>query len=264
LDLYTTIKYLFWNYGHLVILLGIGAIYICLNILRYSKNEKISIINITYSCFQLVGLLLAAVFLIGFFVEFEVVRVSRLATMFSVVTCGLFSIYLVRLDKKYLVFPFILIMILSSFFVFNIYSSEHQSSPNYQLTNMEYSGLEWIISHRNESIPFISNTNIQKNELYLLGPRESSTHNMIYIRKNLPVNFGYGEYNSLSDAVEEELEFNGTFYTVYDRYMEINYRVLPKEVWDIASKYDQNILKYDESVNSIYSNGEHENWLVKD
>lgn len=263
LSIYSRVKYLFWNYGHLVLLYGIGVMYICSNVYKYYKYKKISLTDATYSYFQLIGFLLSIALLLSYFIEYEIIRVSRLATMFSVVTIGLFSINLIQSNKKYIAFPFICIILLSSFFVFNIYSSPFQSSPNYQMTHMEYSGLDWIVTHRNETISFISGTNIQKNGYYLLGYKEILKHPIIYIRKSLPINFGVNKYDSLKDAVKSELNFNDIFYTIYSKDMEITYKVLPTEVWDIATKYDKKYIKNDHSVNVIYSSGEQENWLIK-
>lgn len=263
LSIYSTVKYLFWNYAHLVLLYGIGVIYICSIVYKYYKCKKIALTDATYLYFQLIGFLLAIALLFSYFIEFEIVRVSRLATMFSVTSIGLFSVSLIKSNKKYVAFPFICILLLSSFFVFNIYSSPFQSTPNYQMTQMEYSGLDWIVTHRNENISFISGTNVQKNGYYLLGYKESLKNPIIYIRKSLPINFGFNEYDSLKDAVKYELNFNGIFYTVYTKYMEITYKVLPDEVWDIATKHNKKYIQNDCSVNVIYSSGEHENWLIK-
>ncbi|WP_143052420.1 hypothetical protein [Methanococcoides vulcani] len=262
LSAYNTIKYLFWNYGYLVILFGIATLFIVSNLYKHHKKVDLPLVNISYSYFQFIGFLISISFMVGYFIEFEVIRVSRLAVILSVITCGLFSIEFIKINKKYIIFPFIILILLSSFFVFNVYSSPHQSSPNYHMTEMEYSGLEWIIVNRNNDLQFVSNTNIWKNGFYILGYGESLKDPINKNRNKLPTNYGYEKYESFNDAVINELELNESFYTTYDTYMEINYKVLPTEVWDIASKYNKSYIEMDKSVSVIYSNGEHENWLV--
>ncbi|HJH29873.1 MAG TPA: hypothetical protein C5S50_01015 [Methanosarcinaceae archaeon] len=264
LSFYTTIKYLFWQYGHLIILIGISTLFIIITLRKLLLHKNNSLNNVTYMFLQISGFLTAVVFTVTYFVEFNIVRVFRFSVMISVITCGLFFIDTINIDRKRVVIAFITIMFLSSFFVFNVYSGPVKSSVNSQMTLMEHDGLKWILTHKNNMIYFVSGTNIYKNSIYFFGGQGAKKNRVKYIRATLPNHYGVDEYSSLGVAVENKIGFNESFYTIYNKHMEINYQVLPEEVWDIATRYNKEVIENDASVNIIYSNGEFENWLVQE
>lgn len=263
LSIYSSIKYMFWNYGHLVILFSIAFIYTCFIIRKYFTKKELSLNNITYVYFQLISFLIALLLLTTNLVEFDILRVCRLATISSILSCGFFLIEIMKSEKRYLLGGFIFVLFLSSFFVFNIYSSPRSSSPNLQMTQMEHNELKWLIENRNETLYVISPTDILINQFYFLGHEESFKHLNQFIVYIFPINFGYDEYNSLHELVGRKVKIYSPFYTTYGKDLEINYMILPPEVWNIASRYNESSVKNDNSVNIIYSNGEYENWLIK-
>lgn len=266
LSILQTIQFFINKYGPIVMYFTISffsVIYVLNNI----RKRKIKYFEISYCLQFLAGIIFSGIFLFGYFIENEPLRVSRYAIIMSIIISALvfYEIFMNsrRKFKRKLITIIIVLVICSTSVlgVLNIYASSRVYKPNNQLTHMEKNGFCWFLEKRNRQISLVkTGFDLGKYEIYYFG-FENYKYNWGKSEENvIPSHFGYGENKTLHESFEYR-----NLYMITSEFNRQAYLVFPKNVRERTHQYlneDFKKLNNDYTVNKIYENGEFENWII--
>jgi hypothetical protein len=267
LSMITWIRVIIFRYFPNLLLIIFGLFFLLL-LIKKMKNSKVTEPELNYGAQFFVGLFIGIIFIIGYFIEFDPIRVSRYALLMVIVFLGLsfYQIYYIsdteKKGLKILCVIFMIILSSSIIGIFNIYAGEHMANPNPHLTQMEKKGFEWYVTNRDIEISFIgTGFNLRKFEIYILGYLEYKQNVTKWDSRPIPTHFGYYENETLSDTFGDEAR-----YMVTTEFNKKAYLFFPEEARAKALQYleeDFEKLHIDSTVNKLYENGEFNVWKVK-
>ena len=245
---------------------------ICLPIIwkGINSNKKFSNIFLLYGPLSALGIFTLVLFVlnIGFgplrmviyidilttifvgFILYEIINKSRNLNRkyMSIFACGLVIIFLVGVSLSGMM---------------KLYPSPYILKTNYQTTQTEMEGMDWLFNHRNLDID-ISGISIAPRRFadLLLTPEETIAQNVPYYlttEQIAPNHFGYDNNIYLSNSYEKDI-----YLALTERDKTIYVDVYPEIAEFKWFSMDFEKLEYDTSVNKLYTNDGFDLWYVND
>jgi len=257
------------NYGPIFCYLIFGLI-LCIFVLITTKKKKASDTQLIFSVQFLSGLLLAGIFIAGYFILFEPLRAVApallMATVFiPIALSGILSgLHSERTRKVIFSFFTVFLIIIVSVSLLTIFSSPIISTSSHHMTYMERDGLDWFLSNRDNTIPvvlFEYSLSYRKYEMYFYNNiYPLSRHTYIDYLKIIPTQFGYQKYQNLAETLDHK-----EYYYISTELDRQRYLAAPEERRERIPKItssDFNRVKQDDSINLLYNNGEFESWWI--
>lgn len=262
------------RYGAIFLLLLIASLaFIRVFVRCLSRKHNQCYIEVAYASQFLMAIIIGLIMLLGYFIEYNPVRIARLPLLMGTILIGL-AIYepikgyakinvdgknesqqkLVRIMVLYLILILLVALSLGS-----VYNSPRTYSPNSQATQMEIVGTKWFEISRNPrtliSLNFLGT--VDRYVTYNFG-REYS---FISRRpERLPSHFGYDVNNSVAEA----LGFKDHYIVIFGL-DKIAHLYFPENIRQKVYQYNKKDfvkLNDDRTVAQIYANGEFEVWRV--
>jgi hypothetical protein len=247
------------TYGASILYIFIGLLSSLLVIKNVFKGK------IEYHTFLLSSVLFAfiitnLIFLIkGTSIGFHPFRQMKYSLMISTLILGfsfpLFMKNAKKLNKVLPIIVIILICILPSFSLFNLYPTPNIQQYNYQTTYSDIQGMNFFLNNRNKQITVIEpitrsyQTRISD---YILGYESKKNALSSGYNDNMlpPPHFGYDINDKLGDSYK-----SSKYLLVYPPSLDYYPEIYPnyKNLWKLTPE-DFRLLKNDNSVNQIYSN----------
>lgn len=176
----------------------------------------------------------------------------------------IFVVYLLfslRKNVKYVIIIVLIVLNINSVYV--VHQSDYIDLPNFQVTQMEIVGSNWLIDQRNHDLQVKSNHERFYRIADLIKGPEYAEDNKLDIDRSTAYgtepykHFGYNNYTRIGDG------YNKDFYLIIEKYDEVLYFVLyPNSIK--FNKSDFNRLDFlDSTAKKIYNNGEFKVQLVK-
>jgi len=192
------------QYGHIVIYLLATAVALLL-VLGNFFSKRMYRPEFYYSLQVIAGIGFTCAMIVGYFIEFEPIRVARYAIIVIPVLCGLVFYHYaatVRSDmrrKLFVGFMLLLIFSASLLAVFSVFYSPRIVKANTQLTDMEMTGVAWYFDRADLDTPLIAtDLNLARYEMYYYGYGASEYHApRPQLRDLIPSRFGYGTNQTL-------------------------------------------------------------------
>ncbi|MBT9148398.1 MAG: hypothetical protein DDT32_02170 [Syntrophomonadaceae bacterium] len=156
-------------------------------------------------------------------------------------------------NKKAGTIAIVLLLIASGIIgVFNTHPSPIVRSVNFQVTDMEMTGMRWFLDHRDEDI-LVDNIDVNQSRFTdAIRGRQEVIPNIRY--KALPLDhFGYPDYVMFGESFREDRYFvDGKISRI------VGPEVFPKfeHLWKFTPEDFQRLDNEDPSVSKVYSNGE--------
>ena len=264
---FTLFELLIKTYGQIIIYLLV-CLPIAIYLLRQKlTNTKSSFYLCIFSLLFMVFFILIFVFFAGyFFIGYG--RELKYPLFIATILDGLFffkigvapSQRLKKIGGTKAVMFFVMIVLLSSSIIglFNVYYSPITLEFNEQITSMDLKGTYWTFSH--------SDIGLNVNTIFFRAKYAAETvfgmsAGLKYVaRESFPPNhFGYDKSNSYGNNI------NGTVYYIEVKLSKIIYPQLYSEYQSAWRFNEQDFTQIygDNSVNSVYSNGEFTLYLVR-
>jgi len=264
-------------YGAIFIYIGI-SIGIVFLIIKKSlfKNDKIDNLHFTYAILFIVSSLFGLTLFIGYFVEYEPIRVARFSVLMATILLGLVFYDLIMYTsiknnkkkktilKQFLIFFITLIIFISTTIsIFNVYSSPRTLGFNSQVTEMEITGFAYFYKNQDQKTSIVLNFNqsyINSYAAYIYDMNNINTLNINADSKRLPSHFGYNTNTSIAKTFNFENK-----YFIITKNDELAYLSFPNNVREKAyqwNKEDFAILESDPSAIRLYTNSEFSLWKV--
>jgi hypothetical protein len=255
------------QYGQIVIYLLATGIALLL-VLWYFLSKQMHRSEFYYSLQVIAGIGFTGAMIVGYFIEFEPIRVARYAIIVIPVLCGLaFYHYAVTMrsdtrQKLFVGFMLLLIFSASIFAVFSVYYSPRVVKANTQLTSMEMTGTEWYFDRADLDTPLIAtDLNLARYEMYRYGYGTPEYHApRPQFRRLIPSRFGYDATQTLVERFDTPAT-----YMITTEMNRLSYLAYPEGVRPIVTRYlssDFVRLSQDQSVMQAYANGEFEVWYI--
>lgn len=259
------------NYGPIFSYLILG-LFLCIFLLITARKKKVPDIQLIFSTQFLLGLLIAGIFIAGYFILFETIRAAAAAilmatifipTVLSEIPSGLRS---ERTKKLLFSVCVVFLVTIVSVSLLTIFPSPIVSSSSQHMTYMERDGLDWFLYKRVDTIPvalFENTLSYWKYEMYFSEknyPLLISTEKRIHYFRIIPMHFGYDNHMRLTDTLN-----NMEYYYISTELNRQNYLAVPeyrREHLVKITSADFERLTQDNSINLIYSNGEFESWWI--
>ncbi len=253
------------SYGQQLIYIFLGLLISLIILIKifYYKNS----VNLEKFTFSILFLIFMGLAIFSFFsyTGVDSFRGLRYVLFVSTVLIGIFSYDFVKNTKlNYKKFGTILIISLlvisSAISIFNVYPSPTTKSVNSQVTQMELTGSNWFLDNRNQSLAIesINYRQLTRFSAAILGQDFKNSGKFGF--KNSPVHFNYTNTSSYGDSLVKDEYYvdwkvNRIFYpSVYPEYSNL-WKFTPQDFDYLDSR--------DNSVNSIYSNGEFWVYYIK-
>lgn len=263
----TTLRVIFFRYFPNLLLIILGLILLLILSKKiFSKKTKPSELN--YGAQFFLGLIIGFSFIVGYFIEFDPIRVSRYAILMGIIFIGLMfhSLYNdSKRKKQFKVLFVVFIIVLGSCIIgiFNIYAGPNKGVQNRHRTEMDIRGLQWYISNRDPQISFVSNHfDLRKIEMYILGYENYLHDQGDWDQRKIPTHFGYHKNATLAETFQNESRYVVTNENLRKRHLFASEEARPEVPHYLDDDFKN--LEKDVTVNKIYENGEFELWRVRD
>ena len=276
LTFYQTMELFVNRYGATILYLLISTILVIL-LFKQSISKsmpKPDAINFTYGVQFLVALLVSGGLLFGQSAEANIVRILRLPVIIATILNGIAIILLISnrrhgkgkplLARKAVIGFIILILVFSSVIsTLNFYNSPRIGMANFQVTVMELTGTEWLLSYQPKDIitvcTYVYVPSYQKRFI----PRAEMAEKGIRVRRHddIPPHFGYDQYDTIAEAFifKDRFVVVGKLDRVYPLIFQENVRA---NVIYTYTEDDFVKLNTDSTAAKLYANGEFWVWLV--
>lgn len=271
---YSQIMNLFINrYGSTFLILFISFIMSILVFINFKIKKKNIDSKLIYYFYAYVGtVMMSVIMMLGYYVEFNPIRIFRTPIILSVIFIGLFFINSfddrIKFYSLALFSSITIILIILS--LGNVYASPRTSVVNRQVTRMEIIGSQWFELYKNPDIPLVinnpsgfglgPNSIIRRYEDFIFGVDSFDIERTNVSMIRLPSHFGYNEINYFGNL------FNGSQrYIITLKYDRMAVLFFPENVRPLVYQFtDDDFLKLsnDPTINKIYSNDEFEIWLT--
>ena len=268
---------LFLNmYGAIFLMLLISSIAF-IYVLRKSLSRKHNMqpMMFTYAIQFMIAFFIGATMLLGFFIEYNPVRVARLLLLMGTILSGLVVYEFIEGCAKsnpdsrnkslrrliYIIVIIIVIIAMAALSLGSVYNSQRTCKPNAQVTQMELVGTEWFERSKSFDIPVVVNTaGIRRFRDYIFGTTTSSITRARIDSERLPSHFGYDVNNTVAEALAFQDRYIVT--VELDKVAPLFFPENVRAKCHQFTEEDFAKLKTDPTVGQIYNNGEFEVWRV--
>ncbi len=212
--------------------------------------------------------LFSVAMIVGYFIEFEPLRVVRYAAVVVPVLCGYVFYHKYRVIRRpnaqtlFLGMVFFFIAAASIFGVFNVYFSPTIVKANAQLTQSEFDGVVWYFDRADPGTPLLAtDLTLGRYEMYYFGYGTSGYFNRPQLDLFVPSHFGYDTNGTLAAS----LDLRRSIYLLTTETNRQAHLAYPEGVRPQVHQYvvqDFSRLSIDPTVDKSYSNGEFEAWYL--
>jgi len=287
MDIVSSSKASIWLVAdHFIKIYGPAFLYFSISLLcllylmyHYYRSRKIHEEDLLYSLQFCVAICIGIALLSGYFVIFEPIRAAGFGLIFATILCGLFfyRIWSHPLSEKrqrvLITSTTVIITLVCMLSILALYDSPWVGAPNTALTFGEKSGNDWLLKYRNAEIPIVKEelsnyryakyyyfeTTKSENFPNLIGDeRVWSSYTMI-----IPSHFGYNINQTAGDSFAYLPENN--VYMITTELMKVTQNAVMVERRNLFKSFtdsDSNHLKYDPTVNSVYSGNKFVVWNI--
>ncbi|MDN7026095.1 hypothetical protein FGU65_14595 [Methanoculleus sp. FWC-SCC1] len=224
--------------------------------------------EVYYAVQVLAAGLFSVVMVIGYFIEFEPVRVVRYAAVVIPVLCGYVFYHKFRVIRRpntqvlFLGLIFFFIAAASIFGVFNVYFSPTIVKANAQLTQAELDGVVWYFDRADLATPLLAtDLPLGRYEMYHFGYGTPEHFNRPQLDLYLPSHFGY----DTNETLRASLDARRAVYLITTETNRQTHLVYPETVRPQVHQYtdpDFVRLSDDPTVDKSYTNGEFMAWYL--
>ena len=156
----------------------------------------------------------------------------------------------------------VMLCLVSTLSVFNVYRSPWTLSAGSHMTEMETSGLDWFLVKQDESTPlYFNDYSWNKYTRHFQELHKTSVQQPLVMTESVPRHFGYDQKQHLTQSINDSED--NVFYMATNERLRQNYLAVLEE-WrslkDYYSKGDFSRLNDDSSVMKLYVNSEWEIW----
>ncbi|MFA4826231.1 MAG: hypothetical protein WC593_13855 [Methanoregula sp.] len=158
---------------------------------------------------------------------------------------------------------FIIISFAIIFGLMAVYESPWTSTPSKQMTYMEKDGITWLFSYRIIDQPtYLKTANYRKMEMYVFGIINYRNNQGVFISESIPTHFGYKSVNHLDVTLKTKQQ---TYLITHEKMRQfiLAIREDRRDRIDSYNGEDFFRLNNDNSVQSVYKNGEYEIWIIQ-
>ncbi len=196
------------QYGQL--LFSFLAAYIALVlVLVFFLKGKARRFEVYYGVQVLAATAFAVAMVVGYFIEFEPIRVARYAVVVIPVLCGYTFYHKYRVIdrptvRKIFLGAMVFLLIGASFFgVFNVYFSPNIVKANAQLTTSELDGVVWYLTAADTKTPLLTtDLPLGRYEMYYFGYGTPEYFNRPQLDSFIPSHFGYDTNRTLAVSLD--------------------------------------------------------------
>ncbi len=265
LTLFQVIELFVNRYGAIFLMLFISCISFILILRRYlSKKYTAESVKYVYGVQFAIVLLIGIMFLFGYFIEYNPVRVARLPLLIGTILSGLVVYDFINehsLYWKLIIIVVILLMAILS--IRNVYNSPIVYKGNAQVTQMEVVGTRWFEKLKDLNIPVVVNSAaiLRRFGDYNFGVDSSSIARTKIDPTRLPSHFGYDKGIT---SIAEVLDFQDRYIIIF-KYDRVAPMFFPENVRPKCYQWTEEDfvrLGADPAAAQIYANGEFEVWRV--
>lgn len=253
---------------------GPAVIYIVVALLitTYLVNEFLTkrryADEMIYVVFFLLSIAFGAALTLGYFIVFEFIRAISFAIIMATIVCSIGFYALLKNtwtpnNKK--IFTLVVVIMLCSvsiLSVLNVYPSPWTMSAGKHMTKMEISGLDWVLTKQDGSLPLYFNGYTWRTyPIYFQELNKITIEQPQVITESIPHHFGYDQKQHLTQSINDSGD--NTFYMATNERLRQNYLAVLEE-WrslkDYYSEEDFTRLNNDSTVMKLYVNSEWEIW----
>lgn len=238
------------------------------------KTEPHKIVFI-YSLQFFTALLISFSFFFGYLIEFDALRIMRFALLMAVILNGLIFYQLIKralsnkvgrmnfhIGKASVSFLILILLTSTTLSIFNVYGSPRISDPNFQVTNMDITGMNWFLEHYDpEVVTSCRSGSLFRNFEDLLKGRKIEYSERVKLDpKILPTHFGYDKNSSISTTFSYEDK-----YIILSEFDKLYSMIFPENIREKSHQYageDIARLNGDLASTKIYTNGEYWTWQI--
>ncbi len=270
-----TIELFIYRYGAIFLYILISVLAVAI-VLKKSLNREVQSepMDFAYGIQFVVALLISGLFLWGYFIEHDPIRISRFFLMMAPIVSGLVAYRIISSvlhqvvsssrskvrGKMFIGLVTLLILAASAIAVFNVYGSPRTVVAGRQATRMEISGVEWLAEYQGKDILARGVTIGGRKLEDLLGLEHPYLDRVGMRVEPVQVHFGYDQ----NDFLAETFNFKDTYLVTskLDRIFALTLSKYRKSITHPYSADDFTKLQSDRTVAQIYANGEFEVWRV--
>ncbi len=269
------------QYGVTGVYVAVGLGLATIVVLRSSVRSESRETALMYSLWFFGALAISLILTVGFFSEFNLIRVLRFPALFAILLVGIALSNQIEKARQMTPHPDIggrvktrsrwsrprimagiLTAILVSS-VLTLHGSELVLRPNEQVTRMEVQGMMWFLQNANPDLSVLTNVPIQRHEDFLWCVDRDPCRRISPNAQGIPTRLGYVGYETMSSIFGSEPGYLIT--TELDR---VSLLVFPADMRDLKVmvylEEDFDRLARDSTANLLYSNGEFDVWGVVD
>lgn len=255
------------QYGQLVLyfLAAYAALVLVLGFFLKGKARRF---EVYYAVQVIAATAFAVVMVVGYFIEFEPLRVSRYAVVVIPVLCGYTFYHTYRVidrpavQKIFFGAVAVLLVLASIFAVFNVYFSPNIVKANAQLTAAELDGVTWFLTSADIQTPLLTtDLPLGRYEMYHFGYGMPGYFNRPQLDRYIPSHFGYDTNRTLAIS----LDTDRTLYMMTTETNRHAHLAFPESVRPQVHQYlapDFVRLSRDPGLDKTYANGEFETWYL--
>jgi hypothetical protein len=239
-------------YGALALYVGIAGLFCLYLLYRFVRRRRLSFAEGLFATQFGVGFSIAAVVMTGFLVVGEPYRVSRYMLLMATVLVGMLLVR--QLERNGKLVPAVLA---TCIIAAGVLGANAAYEPNEHLTDAEYRGTSFMVTHQNGDHSVQTYKMWHKMEEYVLG----SDHPALYpetITRGLLPGLGYGANETAAqtygDSYVVTKEYDLKFYQA--RY----FNEAQREEQFYYGPEDAARLRHDRSASKIYANGGFTAW----
>lgn len=253
---------------------GPAVIYIVVALLitTYLVNEFLTkrryADEMIYVVFFLLSIAFGAALTLGYFIVFEFIRATSFAIIMATIVCGIGFYALLKntgtpnCKKIFTLVVVIMLCLVSILSVLNVYPSPWTMSAGKHMTKMEISGLDWVLTKQDGSLPLYFNGYTWRTyPIYFQELNKITIEQPQVITESIPHHFGYDQKQHLTQSINDSRD--NTFYMATNERLRQNYLAVLEE-WrslkDYYSEEDFTRLNNDSTIMKLYVNSEWEIW----
>ena len=249
------------TFGNAILFISLAIIFSLLIIKKSYEQKRIDLYNALF-IFLFASFFLVISFSFFFSIGFRGIQRSLVyLTFYATILNGLLllCIYNNKYKKIFFLLTVIFLIICGSLTIFNAHPSPKIKLPNPQVTQMEYTGMEWFFTHQNDDLLIDSR-----------GVSQFGYANMIFGTSNIPKNirasssppdhFGYNNHKLYGENINQERYYIDNIIS-----RTISPEIFPEyqKFWTFNPQDFERMDKFDVSSSKLFSNGEFWVYLIR-